>query len=694
MKRGSQLVLSVLGVALLGAATNIATGVLPETWEPYLWLAWPAAVVLVITLIVVELRGRDEPAAPDVRHPEVARRILIDRVRRYWIENLLERSLYQEARIELDLTATIHTGGHPWDIAVARPDGAAVAFPPGTGMAVIFDRLDRNVVILGDPGSGKTTMLLELARTLLERADQDRTSPVPVVLPLAAWATRRQPIAEWIVEQLTEQYRMPRTLAAEWVTSQNILPLFDGLDEVAAEHRDACATAINRFHADHTLVGSALCCRADEYRTLKARVAYYGTVVIAPLTRPQLEAYLDRAGDRLRHVRAALDADAQLWELAGSPLLLSVMMLAYGSDPVPGQAGRRGLYQQYVRIMLRRRADPRYPARRAAGYLAALAENLTSGSQTVVTLDSVTDDWSVDVLLWQLNRLAKIVGVIVSIGLSAAIGGNLLGVPGAFGAAAFAALLILPYFYRRFGYSELGTLVFPEERRRSIEADLPALPNESLPSAVFSTFLFGLSIREQRPPFLAAGVAAAAGLFLGVRNSLGLGLIYGLGAAAIVLLASLVTMEVGWRLVDLPLRSGRVRTEVPSPRLRACLRYASGVAAMTGAICGTIAGAVASLAELPRTWTGGLIVTTTFVVLICGIMSGGGTQTIEQYLMRRALAYRQVVPRPYLPFLDYMVQCLQLRQVGADSYIFVHRELMEFLAEHANNDMAIGELLA
>jgi hypothetical protein len=82
MRRLLQIALSVLGVTLLGAATNVATGVLPSGWLRYRWVAWPAIVVLVLILIILEVVEKRSAGKPTHSQPLRARRILIDRVRR------------------------------------------------------------------------------------------------------------------------------------------------------------------------------------------------------------------------------------------------------------------------------------------------------------------------------------------------------------------------------------------------------------------------------------------------------------------------------------------------------------------------------------------------------------------------------------------------------------------------------------
>jgi predicted NACHT family NTPase len=49
--------------------------------------------------------------------------------------------------------------------------------PAGTPIIQVFDNLGSALLILGAPGTGKTTLLLELAQELLERAEQDQSPP-------------------------------------------------------------------------------------------------------------------------------------------------------------------------------------------------------------------------------------------------------------------------------------------------------------------------------------------------------------------------------------------------------------------------------------------------------------------------------------------------------------------------------------
>src|SRR5262249_8882800 len=159
--------------------------------------------------------------------------------------------------------------------------------PVGTPIHAVFDDLAGELLILGAPGAGKTTMLLELARDLLERAQHDAAHPIPVVFNLSTWAAQHPPINTWLVDELSKRYDVPRKIGQAWVDGGTILPLLDGLDEVALDQRAACVEAINAYHGAHGPLRLVVCSRSAEYELLAVRLQFQGAVVIQPLAMDQ-----------------------------------------------------------------------------------------------------------------------------------------------------------------------------------------------------------------------------------------------------------------------------------------------------------------------------------------------------------------------------------------------------------------------
>src|SRR5262245_12157324 len=124
---------------------------------------------------------------------------MLDKVENFWIKGVLEQSLYQIARLELGLEQAPDKIDHPWQTVLQQATTSRVV-PTGTPIIKLFDDLDGKLLILGAPGGGKTTLLLELARDLIARARSDPQHPTPLVFNLSTWASKGQALNKWLVE--------------------------------------------------------------------------------------------------------------------------------------------------------------------------------------------------------------------------------------------------------------------------------------------------------------------------------------------------------------------------------------------------------------------------------------------------------------------------------------------------------------
>lgn len=183
---------------------------------------------------------------------------LIQNVRSVWIDGVLKHSVTDEIALELKLTYQPQ--------ALARK----VFYVPGQvdrpvdqDMPTLFAE-SGSLLILGEPGSGKTMTLLQLAESLLDTTVTDPTQPIPVVLNLSSWANKQEPLVDWLVEEMLLAYQLPRQTGRSLIASSSLIYLLDGLDEVAAAARDACVTAINELKAQQ-LAPMVVCCRVAEY---------------------------------------------------------------------------------------------------------------------------------------------------------------------------------------------------------------------------------------------------------------------------------------------------------------------------------------------------------------------------------------------------------------------------------------------
>lgn len=144
---------------------------------------------------------------------------------------------------------------HRSDLASAVDASAA----PGGGPRLL---------IVGEPGQGKTVALLDIA---LHLADvQDNRFGAPVVVNLGSWGSDDDDLAAWIVADLCAATGpMPGAddVVRGWVGGGLIAPILDGLDEITdRESRWRCVQAINAFvdrAPDHLAL--VVASRPDEY---------------------------------------------------------------------------------------------------------------------------------------------------------------------------------------------------------------------------------------------------------------------------------------------------------------------------------------------------------------------------------------------------------------------------------------------
>ena len=362
--------LSVLAV-IGGIAESIAASLIPPR---YLFFVWPVLVIVAIVSIGLSiwqyrLQDDENQLTTNPRQQLQNRQRMIEKVHAFWIEGVLEKSLHNAALIALGLHEKPSAVKNPWNLVLQLPDEESRKLPAGTRITDVYDKASGELLILGEPGSGKTTLMLELARDLLDRAEKDQNLKVPVIFNLSSWSEkdRRIPFTKWLIDELNKKYQVQPELGESWIHSNEILPLLDGLDEVNRDYREECVKAINAYRNEHGIVPTVVCCRHSDYLALKNKLSLSEAVVVQPLTSQQIDDYLSSADGQLAPLRVALRQDAVLRKLATTPLMLSILTLAYQGisfvdilTNTTVEKRRRKVFEKYVQRMLHRRGENKH----------------------------------------------------------------------------------------------------------------------------------------------------------------------------------------------------------------------------------------------------------------------------------------------------------------------------------------------
>jgi hypothetical protein len=204
--------------------------------------------------------------------------------------------------------------------------------------------------------------------------------------------------------ELAAKYHIPRKIARSWLLDHRLLPLLDGLDEVRAELMPACVQAINSFIKGVGAPGLAVCSRIEEYSRLPVKLGMQGAVLITPLSPDQVDSYLATAGDPLAALRILLQKDTALQSMAQTPLMLSVMSLAYRDMPAKAldeqatgslEERRQRLFDTYIQRMFERkgRGPQPFSPSNTRSWLGWLARQMEHHGQSIFLIEQLQPSW-------------------------------------------------------------------------------------------------------------------------------------------------------------------------------------------------------------------------------------------------------------------------------------------------------------
>jgi hypothetical protein len=113
------------------------------------------------------------------------------------------------------------------------------------------------------------------------------------------------------------------------LSTQKLVPLLDGLDELGLSRQKKCIDKINEFLQSSNLLPLVVCCREEEYQQGEAILNNLrGAVCLQPLSEKQIQNYLREL--KCKHLWEGIKNDADgLGELAKTPLFLNLIPVAY-----------------------------------------------------------------------------------------------------------------------------------------------------------------------------------------------------------------------------------------------------------------------------------------------------------------------------------------------------------------------------
>lgn len=199
----------------------------------------------------------------------------------------------------------------------------------------VFAACEQRLVLLGEPGAGKTAQLMVCAREAVIQRLHDEYAPLPVVASVETW-DGKQPLIEW----LAQTSGLLEDTIRQHISNKQALLLLDGLEALPSDviHEDALEsdvvdlrveflTALSQMVTTPTI----LTCRAVEYEVVKRKyresIAFNASVTIKPLNMAQMAEFLTQHADLM----PLIQADTRLQGSVSNPLFLTLLGYVYDS---------------------------------------------------------------------------------------------------------------------------------------------------------------------------------------------------------------------------------------------------------------------------------------------------------------------------------------------------------------------------
>jgi hypothetical protein len=616
------------------------------------------------------------------------------------------RRLIEAPLRELDLDITPRMG---WvrDPRLLEPECPSEEI--ADNIVAAFESSRRRMLIVGEPGSGKTMAAYSLIEYLDKREGDER---IPLLVNLSAWEAQDS-FEAFLVDYLCSSvgYEAPeREVAEAFISSDQYALILDGLDEIPAELRTHFSERFDEFVSglpDED--GVVVSCRTQEYEQLLAAhetgLGLVQAVEMLPLTSEQLDsAFVDltrRDKDwELFLSQRDLTAYQRVRQLLSNPLFLNLVVVSHLSpnqllDWTTTEEELQDLVlDSYLGRTLTDQSE--YEPEDARRYLTWIARflngaevspfGLNTTDSTVFDLADLTPPepprryrlfeglvlglvWGLTAFVWmlpiewQFAWEAGLWGMVVYLVVLLAVG-LVFGL--GFGAVLALAFLLLPTgrLLRRSATSSRLTLAWPSTRRQLL-AFLGRAGRGLVLGVVLATVLGAV---------LGLITGLAGELFPALLNALSVGLAFGLAFGLVVGLGSGL----------LQTRSVLITSRTPKdPRSR------SLIAALTWLILGLAGGLVFGLAAKlvdPRdAW---LALAPSFGLSLglgLGLRNGGWFVLLQKAAHRRLARAENLSPRLY-DFLEWGVERQIFRRVGG-GVRFRHNLIQQHLA-HASEGAA------
>lgn len=217
-----------------------------------------------------------------------------------------------------------------------------------------------NFLILGEPGTGKTTNVAKWGMQALEKAIASEEAPIPIMIHLEEWNRPEhriprknnflnrvsdafkspdalippEPLLDFVARVLKRKYGLNPAYIKEKLKRNQWFLLLDGLDEVRIEYQEECLTRIQEFVEETQPRSLVISCRVQEYDSLSDKLETVTRLEVKSFTSEQMQDHLNAAG--LDKVFEVLERDPTFLQEMSTALMLHILIETAPEVDFPG----------------------------------------------------------------------------------------------------------------------------------------------------------------------------------------------------------------------------------------------------------------------------------------------------------------------------------------------------------------------